>query len=419
MSEKTYLCIDLKSFYASVEAVERGLDPFKTNLVVADPTRGNGAICLAITPALKALGIKNRCRIFEIPKDVEYITAMPRMKKYMEYSADIYSIYLRYISKDDIHVYSIDECFFDVTAYLKLYNKKPKELAVMLIDAVYNETGICATAGIGTNLFLAKVALDITAKHTDDHIGYLDESEFKRTIWHHKPITDIWNVGAGIAKRLEKYGIYDLYGVANCDEKLLYREFGVNAEFLIDHSKGIEPCTIEEIKNFKPETNSISNGQILFSDYTFDEAKLALKEMIDITVLELVEKNLVTDSISLRIGYSKNVAKSTGGTKKLGYTTNSAKRLTEEFISYYYKTTRRDCLIRKINVGFNHLIHEDYVTLDLFGGHNEDEKELKAQKAIIDIKKKYGKNAILKGMNLEEKATGQKRNKLIGGHNGE
>ena len=419
MNEKVYLCIDLKSFYASVEAVERGLDPFETNLVVADPTRGDGGICLAVTPALKALGVKNRCRIFEIPKEIEYITAMPRMRRYMEYSADIYSVYLRYISKDDIHVYSIDECFFDVTAYLKLYGKTPKELAVMMIDAVYKETGICATAGIGTNLFLAKVALDITAKHTDDHIGYLDEELFRSTIWYHKPITDIWNVGPGIAKRLEKYGIYDMFGVAHCDEQLLYKEFGINAEFLIDHSKGIEPCTIAEIKNYKPETNSVSNGQILFSDYTFDEALLALKEMVDINALELVDKNLVTDCISLRVGYSKSVAKSTGGTRKLGYYTNSSKKLIEEFISYYKKTTHQDYLIRKLSIGFNHLIHEDYVTLDFFGGHKEDEKERKAQLAIIDIKKKYGKNSILKGMNLDEKATGQIRNKLIGGHNGE
>ena len=285
MENRTYLCIDLKSFYASVECVERGLDPFSANLVVADPSRGRGAICLAVSPALKALGVKNRCRIFEIPEKVRYITAMPRMKRYMEYSADIYSVYLRYISPEDIHVYSIDECFFDVTAYLKMYSKSPKEMANMLMDAVMRETGICATAGIGTNMFLAKVALDITAKHAEDHIGYLNEEEFKRQLWHHRPITDIWNVGRGIAARLERYGIYDLYGVAHTDEAKLYKEFGINAEFLIDHANGREPCTIEEIHNYKSKTESMSNNQILFEDYSYDDAYLVLKEMVNLIAL--------------------------------------------------------------------------------------------------------------------------------------
>ena len=275
MEKKIYLCIDLKSFYASVESVERGLDPFSDNLVVADPSRGRGGICLSITPAMKKLGIKNRCRIFEIPKNVEYVTALPRMRKYMEYSADIYSVYLKYISKEDIHVYSIDECFFDVTSYLKLYNKTPKQMAQMLMDAVYKETGIASAAGVGTNLFLAKVGLDIAAKHSKDAIGCLDENLFKKYIWHHRPITDIWNIGPGIARRLEKYGVYDLYGVAHMPEDILYKEFGVNAEFLIDHSKGEEPCTIADIKNYKPKTTSISNSQILFEDYDTENALLA------------------------------------------------------------------------------------------------------------------------------------------------
>ena len=231
--EKVYLCIDLKCFCASVECVARGLDPFETDLVVADPSRGNGAICLAISPSLKAKGVKNRCRIFEIPKNIDYITALPRMKLYIKYSADIYGIYLKYVSAEDIVVYSIDECFLDVTSYLKMYKLTAKELAKKIIDDVYDTLNICATVGIGTNLFLAKVALDITAKHTSDHMGYLDEEEFKKQIWHHKPITDIWNIGRGIAKRLEKYNCYDLYDVAHMDEKVLYKEFGVNAEFLI------------------------------------------------------------------------------------------------------------------------------------------------------------------------------------------
>ena len=417
--DKYYLCIDLKSFYASVESVERGLDPFKTNLVVADPSRGKGAICLAITPALKELGIKNRCRLFQIPENVEYITAMPRMKLYMEYSAHIYSVYLRYISKDDIHVYSIDECFFDISTYLNLYNKTPKELAQMIIDAVYEETGICATAGIGTNMFLAKVALDITAKHVDDHIGYLDEEEFKRTLWYHRPMTDIWNFGRGIEKRLEKYGVYDLYDIAHFDEKILYKEFGVNAEFIIDHAKGIEPCTIAEIKNFKAKSNSLSNSQVLFDDYNFEDALLAVKEMVDLMTLELVDKNLVTDSISLTVGYSKDVTKSTGGIMKLGEYTDSRKKLMEYFINYYKKTTKRNYPIRKITIGMGNLIQQEYISFDMFTNIEESEKERKKQEAIISIRKKFGKNAILSGMNLYEKATTKARNKLIGGHNGE
>lgn len=417
MAEKTYLCIDLKSFYASVECVERGLDPFKTNLVVSDPSRGNGAICLAITPAMKALGIKNRCRIFEIPKSVEYIVAKPRMHRYMEVSAQIYSIYLRYISPNDMHVYSIDECFIDATEYLKLYNKTPKGMAVMLMDEVFLKTGICATAGVGTNLFLAKVALDITAKHVPDHIGFLDEAEFKRTIWTHKPITDIWNVGRGTAKRLEKYGIFDLKGVAEFPEELLYKEFGVNAEYLIDHSHGIEPCTIEEIHNYKAKSSSISNSQILFENYSYSDAFTVLKEMVDLQVLELVEKHLVTDSISLSVGYSKDIIKATGGTRKIGEYTNSYKKIMEYFGELYRETTR-DMPIRKLSIGLNDLQDESMATITFFTDFEAEENEKKIQETILSIKHKFGKNAILKGTSYTEKGTARSRNKLIGGHNG-
>ena len=417
--DKIYLCIDLKSFYASVEAVERGLDPFKTNLVVADPSRGRGAICLAVTPALKNLGVKNRCRLFEIPEKIEYITAKPRMKYYMDYAAHIYSVYLRYISKEDIYVYSIDECFFDVTSYLDLYNKTPREMAKMLMDAVYTETGISSSAGIGTNLFLAKVALDVTAKHSEDRVGFLNEEEFKKKIWHHKPITDIWNIGGGIAKRLEKYGIYDLYGVTHADEKKLYKEFGVNAEFLIDHSKGIEPCTIAEIKSYTPESESFSNSQILFEDYEFEDALLALKEMVDLLVLELVDKGMLTNSISLSVGYSDKTGRRSGGTRKLRNFTNSAAKLTAEFERLFREKTDKATPIRKLTAGLNNLSESEYVNLDFFSDYEAEEKELKKQKAILDIKKKYGKNAVLKGMNLQKKATTPIRNRLIGGHNGE
>jgi len=415
---KYYLCIDLKSFFASVECVERGLDSMKAHLVVADERRGNGAICLAVSPALKALGVKNRCRVFEIPSGISYITALPRMKKYMEYSAKIYSIYLKYVSAEDIHVYSIDECFLDITQYCRLYGKTPKEMAKLLTDAVYRETGICATAGIGTNLFLAKVALDITAKHTPDHMGYLDEAEFKRTIWYHRPITDIWNVGRGIAKRLERFGIYDLYGVAHTDPERLYREFGVNAEFLIDHAHGVEPCTIADIHAYRSKSNSISNGQILFEDYPYEDALLILHEMVDLLALELVDKHLVGDSISLSVGYSKDRAKTTGGTVKIGEMTNSYKKLDAYFTAYFEKTVQRGVPIRRINVGVNHLQDESLATYDLFTDLDAEKKEHDLQTTVLDIKKKYGKNAIVKGMSLEEKATARLRNTLIGGHNG-
>ena len=417
--EKYYLCIDLKSFFASVECAERGLDPFTTNLVVADERRGKGAICLAASPGIRGKGVKNRGRLFEIPKEIDYIIAKPRMNLYIEYSANIYEIYLKFISKDDIHIYSIDECFFDITNYLELYNKTPKELALMIMDEVYKKTKIRATAGIGTNLFLAKVALDITAKNANDFIGCLDEELFKEKIWHHKPITDIWNVGKGIAKRLEKFGVYDLYGVSQMEERLLYREFGVNAEYLIDHSKGIEPCTIYDIKHYETKTTSLSNGQILFENYNFSDARLVLKEMVDALSLDLVDKNLVTNSITLNIGYSDSLKKSTGGTIKINNYTNSQKKLTEYFLDYYDKTTEKNFPIRKINIGFNNLVIEEYVNLDFFSDFLMDEKEIKKQKAIIGIKKKYGKNAILKGMNYKEKATGKKRNTLVGGHNGD
>lgn len=417
--DKCYLCIDLKTFYASVECVERGLDPFSTCLVVADASKGKGAICLAISPALKKLGVRNRCRLFEIPNNIEYISAMPRMKVYMQKSAEIYGIYLKYISKDDILVYSIDECFLDVTTYLNLYQMDARSLAKQMIDDVYRTTGITATVGIGTNLFLAKVALDISAKHSAFNMGFLDEELFKMTIWHHKPITDIWNIGRGIANRLLKYGVDDLYGITQVEESLLYKEFGVNAEFLIDHAHGIEPCTIKEIHNYRSKNNSLSNHQILPEDYQYDDAYLVLKEMIELQVLELVNRSLVTNSISLGIGYSKDVIKPTGGSKKLFGYTNSYQEIKNAFCEIFEQTTDRKNLIRRIGIGLNNVVDESFLTIDLFTDVEQLKKENNMQKAILNIKRKYGKNAILKGMNLEEKATTKKRNKLIGGHNGE
>lgn len=419
MEERTYICIDLKSFYASVEAVERKMDPMTENLVVADPSRGKGAICLAITPAMKKLGVRNRCRLFEIPQGIKYVTALPRMKKYMRYSAKIYAVYLRFVSADDIHVYSIDECFIDATDYLKIYGTDGKGFATSLRNAVFAETGITATCGIGTNLFLAKVALDIDAKHATDGIGYLDRVQFRRKIWRHRPITDIWNVGRGIARRLEKFGIYDLRGVAGCDEDLLYKEFGVNAQFLIDHSHGEESCTIADIHNYQSKSHSISNGQILFSDYSYENALTVVKEMADYIVQELAEKRLVTDGIFLMVGYSGDAAKPTGGMKKLagGYTRSYAV-IKNAFVGIYESTALKNLPIRRITVGANHLLSEDFAEYDLFSDKTKTDRESDALDAVLKVKRKYGKNAVLRGIDLKPEATARTRNKLIGGHNG-
>jgi len=304
--ERIYLCIDLKTFYASVECVERGLNPFKTNLVVADSSRGKGAICLAISPALKSRGVKNRCRLYEIPRNISYIVAKPRMKKYMEYSAMIYGIYLKYIDKNDIHVYSIDEAFLDITSYLKLYKTDCYGIARKIMDEIYNVTGITATCGIGTNLYLSKIALDIIAKHTDNNIGYLDVKRYKELLWHHRPLDDFWQIGRGITKRLNNLGLYDMYDIAHCNENILYKEFGINARFLIDHSKGLESVTIKEIKEYKPKSNSISSSQILLSDYSALDARKILIEMVNSLCLELVNRKVCTKLISIRIGYSKD-----------------------------------------------------------------------------------------------------------------
>lgn len=417
--KRVYLCIDLKTFFASVECVERNLDPFKVNLAVADKERGKGALCLAISPKLKALGIKNRCRLFEIPSYLDLIIAKPRMKLYMQYAANIYEIYLKYVCDDDIHVYSIDEAFLDISTYFKLYRKTPLQMARMIIDDIFETTGITATAGIGSNLYLSKVALDISAKHNPSNIGILNEHLYKQTLWHHQPITDFWHVGRGIAKRLAKYQIFDMAGVAFCDEKILYQEFGVNAKYLIDHAWGKEPTTIAQIKKYQPENNSISHSQVLFEDYSYDDALLAMKEMVELKVLDLVEQHLVTRHIALYVGYSNKKIKATGGSLKIGVCTNSYRILLSEFITLYKRTTHLNCPIRRLGISFGGVIDEKYEAYDLFSDYQEIEKERKLQEALINIKGRYGKNAVFKGMDLLEKATTLKRNKLIGGHNGE
>ncbi len=413
----TYLCIDLKTFYASVECVERHLDPFSTNLVVADPSRGKGAICLAISPKMKMLGVKNRCRIYEIPPTIKYIIAIPRMKKYLEYSANIYEIYLKYFSKDDIHVYSIDEAFIDVTNYLKMYNMTAIKLAKLIIKDIYITYGITATAGIGTNMYLCKIALDITAKHSADNIGYLDEEKYKEELWHHRPLSDFWQIGKGIEKRLNKMRIYDMYDIAHTNVKKLYKQFGINAEYLIDHSWGKESCTIADIKAYKPKTNSISNSQVLFKDYNFEQAKIVLKEMVELGSLRLIENNLVTNVIQLYIGYSKDIIKATGGTQKILDYTNVYSELVKEFINLYDKTTDKFTGIRRIGISFINVIETKGVQLNLFVDQEKINKERRLENTICSIKNKMGKNAILRGMNLEEGATTLIRNQLIGGHN--
>lgn len=413
----TYLCIDLKTFYASVECVERHLDPFSTNLVVADPSRGKGAICLAISPKMKMLGVKNRCRIYEIPPTIKYIIAIPRMKKYLEYSANIYEVYLKYFSKEDIHVYSIDEAFIDVTNYLKMYNMTATKLAKLIIKDIYNTYGIIATAGIGTNMYLCKIALDITAKHSADNIGYLDEEKYKEELWHHKPLSDFWQIGKGIEKRLNKMIIYDMYDIAHTNAKKLYKEFGINAEYLIDHSWGKESCTIADIKAYKPKTNSISNSQVLFKDYNFEQAKIVLKEMVELGSLRLIENNLVTNAIQLYIGYSKDLIKATGGTQKISDYTNVYSELVKAFINLYEKTTDKYIGIRRIGVSFINVVEAEGMQLNLFINKEKIDKEKRLEETISSIKNKMGKNTILRGMNLQEGATTLIRNQLIGGHN--
>ena len=307
MEEKTYLCIDLKSFYASVECAERGLDAMTTNLVVADPERTEKTICLAVSPSMKKLGVKNRCRLFQIPSNIEYIIAVPRMQLYIDYSAEIYSIYLKYVSKEDIYPYSIDECFLDVTHYLNLYQVSAQELGQTIMDDIMRTTKVPASCGIGTNLYLTKIALDITAKHAKNSIGYLDEELYQKTLWNHTPLTDFWRVGPGIARRLQSIGILTMGDLARANEEQLYRMFGVDAELLIDHAWGREPVTMADIKNYKSKSNSISSGQVLPCDYNYEDARLVIKEMTDLLCLDLVEKDLLTDNLSLMVGYSNSL----------------------------------------------------------------------------------------------------------------
>lgn len=421
MKQKAYLCIDLKSFYASVECVERGLDPMTTNLVVADPQRSKGTICLAVSPALKALGVKNRCRLFEIPPNLNYIIAEPRMQRYIDYSARIYGIYLRYIAPEDIHVYSIDEAFLDVTPYLKLYGVTPREMAIQLMEAVLREVGVRATCGIGTNLYLAKIALDITAKHSPDFIGILDEETYQKTLWDHQPLTNFWRIGPGTAQRLAKFGIRTMGQIAATDEEFFYQQFGVDAELLIDHAWGREPTTIADIKNYSPKTNCLTSGQVLMRDYDFEEGRLIAQEMMDLLSLDLVEKGLVTSSVSLVVGYSHTVGrKPAKGTAPIRIETNSDAILIPAVTELYERIVEPNLPIRRVILTCNNVVtdtgccqlnlFDQSVTLEAL------EQDRKRQKAVLDIKHRFGKNALLRGMDLQEAATTRERNLHIGGH---
>lgn len=417
MENRIYMCIDLKSFYASVECVERGLNPLTTNLVVADPERTEKTVCLAVSPSMRALGVKNRCRVFQIPDHIKYICAPPRMKLYIEYSANIYAIYLKYIAKEDIYVYSIDEAFLDVTDYLEMYQLGAKELGMRIMQDIRESLGIVATCGIGTNLYLAKIALDITAKHVKDNIGMLDEESYRRTLWNHRPLTDFWRVGPGTEKRLQSVGIFTMGQIAQAPEDLIYKLFGIDGELLIDHAWGKEPTTIADIKAYKPKANSLSSAQVLGCEYDYEDTRIVVKEMADQLCLDLVDKGLVTESIFLYVGYSKESGRdSSKGTITMPSATNSSKTILMHVDKLYQRITDKWTPIQRIAMAFNNVVDEGYQQYDLFSDPEQLERERRVQKAVLDIKKKFGKNAILKGMDLQEHATTMERNKQIGGH---
>lgn len=490
VEQRIYGAIDLKSFYASVECVERGLDPMTTNLVVADASRTEKTICLAVSPSLKALGIPGRPRLFEVVEQVgqnnalrrqrgkpagkswdaialkkdpalqvDYIVAPPQMAKYMQYSARIYEVYLKYVAPEDIHVYSIDEVFIDVTPYLRAAGLDAQGFVRRIIKDVFETTGITATAGLGTNLYLCKVAMDIVAKKAQPdqygvRLAYLDEKAYRQLLWDHRPITDFWRVGKGIAKRLEGIGLYTMGDIARCslgkpseyyNADLLYKIFGINAELLIDHAWGWESCTIAHIKAYRPQSSSLSSGQVLHCPYDWEKARLIVREMADLLALELVDKNLVTDQVVLTVGYDienladphcrysgqvvtdhygRRIPKHAHGTENLMGLMSSAKHITQAFMTLYDRIVDKGLLIRRLNLVANHILPDtgqiQCTQLDLFTDRiaqtAQIEREKRQQQAVIGIKRKYGKNAILKGMNYMEGATARDRNRQIGGH---
>ncbi|MCR5693377.1 MAG: DNA repair protein [Clostridia bacterium] len=414
--KRTYFCIDMKSFYASVECAERGLNPFETSLAVADMTRGSNALCLAISPKMKALGVKNRCRLSEIPAGIKYEVVPPRMALYIDYAADIYSVYLDYFSPSDIHVYSIDESFLDVTAYLDLYRKTPVEMAKLLMNEIASRCGIPSTAGIGTNLYLAKVALDITAKHSRDHIGCLDESKYRLELWDHRPITDFWMVAGGTARRLERYGVYDMRGVTELPTELVYKVFGKNAELLIDHAWGREPCLISDIKSYKSRSHSVSFSQILPRDYTCKEARVVMQEMAVNGAEELMRRKVITNKLTVFIGYSRDLIPPGNGSLRLLSATSLASFLRTAALEIYDRIVSKDAAVRRLGISFDDVVDEGCEGYDLFTDPHSAEKERAVQRAKIFVHEKYGKNSVLTGTNYLPGGTQRERNGFIGGH---
>lgn len=417
--QRVYFVIDMKSFFASVECAERGLDAMTTDLVVADEERTDKTICLAVSPSLKAKGIKNRCRLYEIPKNMDFIIAKPRMKKYIEYASEIYAIYLKYIDKSDIHVYSIDECIIDVTDYLKLYKMKAKDFAKKLMAEILDNLGIPSTTGIGSNMYLAKIALDITAKHSKDRIGWLTEEKFIQTLWHHRPITDFWGISVGTRDRLNKFGIHDMAGIARASEDILYDEFGVNAELLIDHAWGRETCFMCDIKNYKSKSKSISNSQILPCNYSYSDGKIVLKEMIQEGCYRLSNEHYSTNLLHIYLSFSDEFKVGAKGTMRMSETTNLYSIIGKYADDLYDKIYKdRNKMVRKIGYDFGDLVSENAEQYDFFTDIEKVEKEKKLVFSVLGIKEKYGKNAVLKGLDLKENATQKERNQMVGGHNG-
>ena len=449
--QRVYIAIDLKSFYASVECVERGLDPLTAKLVVADETRTDKTICLAVSPALKALGIPGRARLYEVKqKAKDFIIAMPKMAYYISYSTRIYNIYLKYIAEEDMHVYSIDEVFIDATSYLKNYKCTARELAMKIIQDVLKETGVTATAGIGTNMYLAKVAMDIVAKHVEPdkngvRIAELDEMSYRRKLWSHRPLTDFWRVGKGYARRLESAGLYTMGDIALCSEKnedYLYEMFGVNAELLIDHAWGWEPCEIKDIRAYRPKCNSFSSGQVLKEPYSFDKALVVATEMADEVGLNLLKRKLVTDQVVLTVGYDvvnvkqgyegavkrdyygREVPKHAHGTYNFDEYTLLMHDIRKAVQDLFKKLVNPELYVRRITIDVNHIKPEkdtkkELKQLGLFDERRDEDKlkkEKRANEAVLEIKRRYGKNAILTGINFEDGATGRERNAQIGGH---
>lgn len=424
---RTYICIDLKSFYASVECTDRGLDPFTTDLVVADPERSANTICLAVTPSLKAKGVRNRCRVRDIPEGMDYITAVPRMRRYMEVSAEIYRTYLEFVSAEDTWPYSIDECFIDATPYLVHYGLDARALVRRLIARVRERTGIAATAGIGPNMFLCKVALDVMAKHADDGIGRLDDESFRREIWFHRPLTDIWGIGHGIAGRLAKRGIYDLAGVCAERPEILRGEFGKNAEVLIDHAWGIEPATIADCRAYVPRAHSLTNGQVLMRDYTFDEARTVAREMVFGSCMDLAEKYLACDTVGLWVGYSGAILRTWdsageppslhgGGQRHLGCVTASETKIAAALMALFDETVSRRAPIRRVNISLAGVVPARLAAPTLFDDPAELEREERLARASVAVRRRFGANALLRGTSLKPEANARERNRQIGGH---